>query len=114
MNCAIVRLDPFNAAWAGRMSTILVAVFIVISLVSHCYLIRKHIKSERLKWSMSVLFSIVLHFMSIVNLGVFLSAVNWLKIYDDFWCKMTILVGTAFYSAGKYSMHVTLSYRVSM
>ena len=47
----------------------------MISLVSHCYLVQKHTKFERLNGSVSLLFSIVLHFMSTVNLGVFLSAV---------------------------------------
>ena len=110
---ALVTADEFVYGWISRVCVVFVTTFTVPALANHLYHIRQEMKKSKLEWTNSLLFSIVLLICAVQFCGVGIRAA-FFTISNKSECTVLIPFALIVYIEIKFSMYMTLSFRLGM
>ena len=110
----IVPSDGVYATAAGS-TAILTSVLAMLILIHHCYKVNKHVRKSNITVSNSIMFSIILPVIIVVQSGIFETWVYWIKVENQISCRIAVIYGNAgFYILSEWALYMLLSFRVGM
>lgn len=111
---AIVNIDETVYGWLSRIWCIVVCLFAFATLANHTHQIRQALSKNKLSWTNSLTWSIILHLLVINLNGIWFMWVSFGTFNDLPTCQIVVMGATLGYVFVKFSLYMILSFRLGM
>ena len=110
----IVTIDENVYGWMSRVWCLLVCVFALCTLADHIRHVRQALHENKLSWTNSLTWSIILH-LTVINLnGIWFPWIAFGTFNSISICQVGVLGATLGYIFVKFSLYMILSFRLGM